>query len=245
MVAGGINVLTAGPAKFAGSGLTKAAFDGGSFIPDQSLKGRVNDVVNFIRKPGATPKCAYLYWGDLDKKGHGFGPDSPEWTAALTQFDSEFERLVGSLPPGTVVVLTADHGQVAVDFSQQVDVAADPTLAEGVALVGGEPRALHIYVSDTTEPGVVAQRWRDVLAGRAVVWAREEAIAAGLFGPVAVQGGAAARVRPWIGDLVVAAVGGTTIVDSRTQTADSLKLKGVHGSLTPTEMRVPLLITIT
>jgi len=72
----------------------------------------------------------------------------------------------------------------------------------------------------------------------------------GLFGPVAVPagaagelaGGVAAHVLPWIGDVVVAPLGNTTIVDSRTQTADSLKLRGVHGSLTATEMQVPLLI---
>jgi hypothetical protein len=50
-----------------------------------------------------------------------------------------------------------------------------------------------------------------------------------------------AHVRPLIGDLVVAATGRATVVDSRTQTPASLQLVGVHGSLTPAELRVPLL----
>jgi len=244
----GVEVLSAGPDKFAASGLTQAAFSGGQFQGSQTLSGRVKAVQSFIRKPTSRPKCAYLYWGDVDKQGHGHGPDSREWTDALAHFDYEFEGLVGGLPAGTLVVLVADHGQIAVDRSSQIDVAAVPTLARGVALVGGEARALHVYAYDprlprstTADPATdIALRWRDYLGDRAIVWTRAEAITAGLFGPKV-----SAHVKPWVGDVVVACTGASTIVDSRTQTANSLELKGVHGSLTPTEMTVPLLVTLT
>ena len=39
----------------------------------------------------------------------------------------------------------------------------------------------------------------------------------------------------------MAATGRSTIVDSRTQSAASLDLVGVHGSFTPQEMVVPFL----
>ena len=51
------------------------------------------------------------------------------------------------------------------------------------------------------------------------------------------------RVRPVIGDVVVATTGRATVVDSRTQTPASLGLVGVHGSLTRQEMLVPCLVT--
>ena len=57
----------------------------------------------------------------------------------------------------------------------------------------------------------------------------------GWFGPVAEH------VRPMIGDVVVAMTGRATVVDSRTQSRMSLELVGVHGSLTPEELTVPLL----
>jgi hypothetical protein len=60
-------------------------------------------------------------------------------------------------------------------------------------------------------------------------------VAAGWFGPLADH------VRPAVGDVVVAATGRTTIVDSRTQSPASLELLGVHGSLTHQEMTVPFL----
>lgn len=88
------------------------------------------------------------------------------------------------------------------------------------------------------DPEHVRARWQDVLGEAAVVLTGEDACAAGLFGEVAEH------VRPVVGDLVVATAGRSTVVDSRTQTPASLELVGVHGSLTPTEMRVPLLTAV-
>src|SRR5690606_5060867 len=114
-------------------------------------------------------------------------------------------------------------------------VAETPALAGDVELIAGEPRATHVHV----RPGAAAaaaDRWRTTLGDRALVVGRDEAIAAGWFGPVADH------VVPMIGDLVVAARGRAGVVDSRTQTPHSLRLRGMHGSLTPGEMLVPLLV---
>jgi hypothetical protein len=104
--------------------------------------------------------------------------------------------------------------------------------------VGGEPRAVHVYARPDQATSVAA-RWASVLGDDAIVALREDAVAAGWFGPVADH------VLPAIGDVVVAMRGRATVVDSRTQTAASLQLVGVHGSLTRTEMQVPLLVTTT
>jgi len=80
------------------------------------------------------------------------------------------------------------------------------------------------------------ERWQDVLGDLAVVRTGEEAVAAGWFGPVAEH------VRPIVGDLVVAARGVAGVVDTRTQTAESVRLRGMHGSLTSGEMLVPLVV---
>jgi hypothetical protein len=114
-------------------------------------------------------------------------------------------------------------------------VGTDPALAADVALVAGEPRALHVHLVPDADPEVVAARWTDVLGDAAVVLTREQAVGAGLFGPVS------AHVGPLLGDLVVATAGRATVVDSRTQTPASMQLVGVHGSLTTAELRVPLL----
>ncbi len=82
----------------------------------------------------------------------------------------------------------------------------------------------------------VARRWRERLDGLALVLTRDEAVTAGWFGEVRPD------VLPVLGDLVVAALGDAGVADSRTQTAHSLRLRGMHGSLTPGEMLVPLVV---
>lgn len=64
---------------------------------------------------------------------------------------------------------------------------------------------------------------------------REQATARGWFGPVD------AGVRPRIGD-VVAAAHGTWGLFSTTDFAYETTLVGLHGSLTPQEMLIPLLV---
>src|SRR5665648_736713 len=172
----------------------------------------------------------YKRQGDADKIAHHHGWQSPRWADGLSELDRETGRLARSLPRGTVLVVTADHGMVDVDPRALVDVATTPELAMGVELVAGEPRASHVYLTAGSGEGeldAALLRWRTVLGESALVTTRADAVAAGWFGPVADH------VQPMIGDLVV---------DSRTQAPASLLLRGMHGSLTPGEMLVPLFV---
>jgi hypothetical protein len=246
LTAAGVAVTSVGPARFAGSGMTQAALRGGAYVAAESLEDRVDGAVRVLRRGG--PALVYLYWGDVDKTGHHHGWQSWQWGDELEAFDREVARLVRSVPAGTLVLVTADHGQVEVDRSARLDVAGTPALADGVALVGGEPRALHLYVDGrdgtaddderSARAAAVADRWRDVLGDGAVVALREDATAAGWLGPVTDH------VRPWVGDVLVAPCERLTVVDSRTQTPASLELLGVHGSFTPLEMTVPLVAAV-
>ena len=82
----------------------------------------------------------------------------------------------------------------------------------------------------------VAQRWRRVLGDRAQVVIGDDAVAADLFGPVDVS------TRSRFGD-VLAITRGDWAIMSRA-TPKELTLVGMHGSLTPCEMRIPLLAQI-
>lgn len=232
LVAAGADVTSIGPARFAGSGLTEAALRGPTYAAAESLAARVDATVDALRRPGV----AYLYWGDVDKAGHHHGWGSWQWGDALAELDAELGRLARSLPRDTVLVVTADHGMVDVDRSQRWDVGTDAVLGAGVALVAGEPRALHLHLEPDVDATLVADRWRDTLGSAAVVVTRDAATSDGWFGDVAEH------VLPVIGDVVVAMTGRATVVDSRTQTPASLDLVGVHGSLTRHEMLVPCLV---
>jgi phage gp37-like protein len=211
--------------------MTEAALRGGGYRAAEKLADRVDAALRLLREPG----LVYLYWGDVDKTGHHEGCGSWQWGDQVEALDGELSRLARSAPRGATLHVTADHGMVDVDRSLRWDVASTPALRQDVALVAGEPRALHLHLDPDADPAAVAARWQDVLAGAAAVLVGDDAVAAGLFGPVS------AHVRPLIGDVVVAMAGRATVVDSRTQTPASLELVGVHGSLTPAELRVPLL----
>ena len=232
LAAADVAVTSTGPARFAGSGMTVAALRGGSYAAAEGLGARVDAAVRALSRPG----LVYLYWGEVDKAGHHHGSTSWQWGDELEALDRELARLARSVPRGTLVLVTADHGMVDVDPALRRDVATDPVLARGVTLVGGEPRAVHVY----TEPGettAVAARWRDVLGDDALVLEREEVLARGLLGPDPRTEAVAAA-----GDVIVALRGRATVVDSRTQTPASLALgeRAVHAD--EREMRVPLLV---
>ena len=233
--AAGVQVTAPGPGKFAGSGMTQAALRGPAYVAAETFEQRVDATVAALRRPGPPQRLVYLYQGDVDKTGHGYGWDSWQWGDALEATDRELGRLVRSVPRGTLVLVTADHGQITADLTTQWDVASDPELRPGVAMVGGEPRALHVYADPGADPADIARRWAGRLGDHAVVVRREQAVADGWFGPVA------GHVLPAVGDVVVAMTGAATVVDSRVHSAAARALPGVHGSLTPHEMLVPLL----
>ncbi|MGB4634887.1 MAG: alkaline phosphatase family protein [Arcanobacterium sp.] len=218
------------PAKFINSGLTNAGLRGAQVVAAEKLAQRVDATLNQFRK-GA--KLVYLYWGDLDSTGHTYGWQSERWIGELEHFDAEFGRLIRSLPRDTLLVFTADHGMIDVD--ERVDIAHIPQLRDGVEVVAGEPRAVHLY---TSEPEEVAQRWREYCGDQAWVATKREVIDVGLLGPVSDF------TQSVIGDVAVFARDNRVYVDSRVQSAQAISLVGVHGSLTAQEMQIPLIVEV-
>jgi hypothetical protein len=234
LVGQGVSVTQIGNPEFFGSGLTTAALRGGGFVGTKRLPDRVDAAVDLLR--AAEPALVYLYWGDVDAAGHQFGWRSRNWRQALRRTSQELARLARRLPPGTLLLVTADHGMIDVPHQDRLDLADFPELTEGIAVLGGEGRFAQAYCEPNADPATVAGQLRAEIGERAWVRTRDEAIAEGWFGPVDD------RVRGRIGDVIVAGIEPFTLVDSRTATPHVLKLIGQHGSLTAAEQLVPLLI---
>jgi hypothetical protein len=227
----GVDVTRVGPAFFDGSGLTEAAARGGRFVGAETLTERVDAVLAAVRRSARA--LVHLYWEDVDKVGHVSGPQSWQWGDAVEQVDRELARLAASLPDDCSLTVTADHGMVDVPMADRLDVAVEPRLAAGVRYVSLEARAPQLYV-ETGAADDVRAAWSSVLGDRADVLSREEAVAAGWFGPVRPE------VLPRIGDVVVAMRGRFAVVDSRRASPRLLALIGLHGSLTEAEVAVPV-----
>ncbi|TWP36945.1 alkaline phosphatase family protein [Leekyejoonella antrihumi] len=228
----GVAVTMIAPGKFDGSGLTRAALRGARFKGAEPLGERVDLALAALR---ADPRAlAYLYWGDVDRIGHRYGCGSWQWGDAVEEVDRELQRLADGLPAGTSLTITADHGMVDVAADARVDLAHDPELAEGVLLAGGEMRALQLYCRAGAAADVLTT-WRHRFGSQAWVLSRDEAVQAGLFGPVHE------RVLPRLGDVVVAMRAPIGVYDSRVMARSVTTLIGQHGSLTDAEQSVPML----
>ena len=216
---------------YASSGLTKAALRGADYRRANSLGALADATAAALNDSERALVTAYH--GDVDALGHEFGASSPAWTFQLAHVDKLAEQIAGSLPFGTVLYVTADHGMVNVGLDDRIDVDATPALREGVDLLGGEPRARHVYARPGAAADVLAA-WKEILGEHAWVASREEAIKDGWFGPV--DDAMTAR----IGDVVAAAAGTAAIIASRAEPLESA-LIGMHGSLTSAEQLVPML----
>src|SRR6267378_4203396 len=135
----GIAVSVISGAQFTGSGLTRAVLRGGRYVGVQAL----GDLAACVRSAVADGGFCYGYHSELDLLGHVYGPGSTAWRMQLRQVDRLVESIVEGLPPGGLLAVVADHGMVAVDDSEIVDIDACEPLLDGVEAIGGEPRARH------------------------------------------------------------------------------------------------------
>lgn len=210
--------------RFANSGLTHAAMRGPQFIPASTLPDRFDAALAALRK-GAV--ICYVYWAAVDKVGHSRGPASNQWAEALEDFDSALSGFLRRIPSGVQVILTADHGMI--QTGKRVDIAQEETLGQGVKVLAGEGRAAHVHALEGQSQAVL-KRWQDFWGEDAWVFPRED------FAAVLGEGPGLSLV----GDVLVMPKSSTVVVDSRTQSASSIAMKGVHGSLTADEMLVPV-----
>jgi Type I phosphodiesterase / nucleotide pyrophosphatase len=232
--AAGVTCYRVAPGAYEDSGLSVAAMRGARYLGADTAGALVSKAASAMAEATETgPTLVNVYYGDLDATGHALGSGTDAWQYQLAYVDKLAEQLAGALPHGSALHIVADHGMTDVHEADRVDVDAQPELLAGVALLGGEPRARHLYC----EPGAAADvlaAWSKALGERFWVASREQTIADGWFGPVDE------RFAARIGDVVVAPSGTGAIVATRTEPRES-RLVGMHGSLTPADQLVPFL----
>ncbi|PFG31267.1 alkaline phosphatase family protein [Paramicrobacterium agarici] len=234
IAAAGIGAAAVGPRKFADSGFTRAVLRGARYEAADGIGDRVDAAAHLVSS--SEPQFVYLYIPELDKIAHKHGWRSERWIAALETVDSELSRLHALVDTRrTGILVTADHGIIDVPPEDQVLYDAIPGLLDGVEAVGGEPRFVQLYADDHVPVDEIATRWRESLGQSAIVATRDEAIAAGWYGPAVPA--TAAR----IGDVLVAARTRVAFYDSAPQSASSRKMIGQHGSLSDEERSVPFI----
>ncbi|WP_329378427.1 alkaline phosphatase family protein [Streptomyces sp. NBC_01351] len=232
----GVHTAQVSSPAFQTTPLTKVALSGGTFHGRMTGEERMD--LAAIQLAGGDRSLVYTYFSELDGAGHRHGVDSDAWRGQLMLVDRLVQRLAEQLPPRTALYVTADHGMVDIPFDEdsRIDFDDDWELGAGVALLGGEGRARHVYAVPGAEADVLTV-WREVLGDRFWVASREEALELGWFG---APGECDERVLGRIGDVIAAAQADVAITASRNEPNESA-LAGMHGSMTAAEQLVPLL----
>ncbi len=228
----GVSVTVVNKREFRRSGLTLASSRGGEYVGADKVGERIAAAVEASAQ---RPSFTYLYDSDLDWTGHKHGVASPQWLQQLTMVDAEVEQLRDALPTETRLVVVADHGMVDAPAEHRTDVDEHPELRDGLLLLGGEARFRHLYCRNGAIDDLAAT-WTEFLGPAADVVSRDAAIERGWFGEVIPS------VYPRLGDVLVA-MRDDHAVFSSVDFAYEQTLVGLHGSLTPDEMVIPILVS--
>jgi len=177
----------------------------------------------------AGEKFVYAYYGGVDKIAHerGFGEF---YEAELRAADRLVGDILGELPAGAVLMLTADHGQVQVGTNI---VHPSEALLSHVALQSGEGRFrwLHAVRGGADDLFDAAT---EEFSDTGWVVTREQVVEEGWFGPTMAR-----PIMNRLGDVAVLAREDVSYHDP--DDTGPFELVCRHGSLTSAEVYVPLL----
>jgi predicted AlkP superfamily pyrophosphatase or phosphodiesterase len=229
-VLAGVSVTHVAAKRYEGSGFTQAALRGAKYVGANGVD-EMATAVSAALKP--QPSFVYTYLNTLDSAGHSDGVGSDKWLTALQQVSEFISKVKQLAPAGTRIWVTSDHGMV--NSTEQVILGQDNKLLENVTLIGGEPRARHIYIKEGAASETITQ-WQEFFGNKARVLSKESAIKDGLFGPVVTEDS-----HDRLGDLIAIANNDLILVDPARVREES-SMVGHHGGITDIEVEIPLLL---
>jgi predicted AlkP superfamily pyrophosphatase or phosphodiesterase len=210
---------------FGGTGFT-AAHLGDSPLVDYRVPSSL--AVEVAAQLGAGAPFVYAYYDGIDKVAHAYG-FGPHYDAELVAVDRIVGDLVAVLPPGAVLLVTADHGQIEVD--NRVELLGRDAMAM-VRFFSGEGRFRWVHA----RPGAaddLSVLLTELYADTTWVRTREQLVDEGWFGGP-LSDGFADR----LGDVALVPFDPIAFVDPADPGENRLACR--HGSLTTDEMLVPL-----
>lgn len=222
----------------AGSGLSQMLFGGADLRSFGTATELWVNLRQLWEERAGERLFAWAYWGVVDHFSHIYGPDDERVEEEFRIFSEVFQRLFleklsAAAARGTVVVLCADHGQVATTPDPHYELRNHPSLTRRLHIMPtGENRLASLFA----RPGQLeaVREYLDRSWPRGFVQIDPAyAVDAGLFGPGAPH----PRLSDRLGDLLALARGHNYLWWADKENP----LIGRHGGLTPQEMLVPFL----
>jgi len=235
---------------YAHSAYSKTSQKGAKTIAYQGLTDLFVNLKNVFQHQAKKPSPAYFYAyiDSLDSLGHQYGPQSEA-------YQEEVKRIAWSLKniflknlslqekKKTLLIITADHGQIAIEPRQNLSLNRFLKLKKSLKtnqtgekiLATGGPRDLFLHVKKEKVASTVFYLQKK-LEETAWVYPLKKAQKIGLFGP----GKASKRFRQRAGDILVLPRGNAIFWLEKERRKKPPKL-GHHGGLSPEEMLIPLI----
>lgn len=226
----GVQSFTVGPGEYADSGFTQLNMSAASYVPAKSFEDRIEAVKTILASKHAS--LTYLYFPELDSIAHSYGVASTEWLTKLEDLDAAIKSLVVSLPKDCGLVVTADHG--IVDVPKENQVLLDEMEIPNLLAVTGDPRNTFLYFEHETDVQATKTLLEEQLENKAVVATVQDLQDAGWLSPEIEN----SRFLP---DLYLIALSNFASYHRSYCKPQSLRMVGQHGSISQTELSVPLI----
>lgn len=207
------------------------------FLNETSLFLQLN---RWLEETSGRRSYCYAYYPDFDTFSHIDSPDAPSWDALWRSFAFHWRDFMDHLSPAarhkTLFLITADHGHISTPVFRQRFLPRLTSLTRHLALMaGGEPRHNYFYAR-AGHRQAIREYCESTLQQDFHLLTTEDAIQMGLYGPPTHPHPDAERR---LGDFVLLSKGDAAIWHYNK--LPNSPLLGMHGSLTPEEMIVPLI----
>jgi Type I phosphodiesterase / nucleotide pyrophosphatase len=214
------------PAELHDTGFTKAHLGGARPVGWRAASSIAVEVGRLLADG---ERFVYAYYGGIDKIAHerGFGPF---YAAELRTADRLVADVLEVLPPGAVLLVTADHGQVEVGSRI---VVPEPEVLDHVSMQSGEGRFRWLHARHGALRSLVDAA-TDAHRDLAWVVTAEQMVDEHWFGATVPP-----PVMSRLGDVALVAHAPVSFHDP--DDSGPFELVCRHGSLTSAEVLVPLL----
>lgn len=223
------------PSQIAGSDFNLAHRGRAEVLGYADLPDLVRKTARLLRR-GRGPAYVYCYWPELDSIGHRQGMEGPAAIQHLGVLEQALDELLGRIAgTDTLILVSADHGQLDLRPGDRIDLADHPGLARTLALpLCGEGRAAFAYLR-SGQGSAFLDYCAGPLAGLVSVVPSRVLLESGYFGTGPVH----PRFAERIGDYCLLPTG-ARVIRQWLPFERPHELIGQHGGLSDPEMRVPL-----